>query len=278
MRAGLRVLFAWTGVAASACGAAVEGELLALTYNVAGLPEGLSRSDPARNTPLISPKLNAYDLVLVQEDFTYHDLLIAAAAHPHRSETKMPETRLTGDGLNRLSRSPFDGFERFQWRTCHGGLDSGSDCLAEKGFSVATHRFGEELELEIDVYNLHMDAGGGEEDGAARADQVEQLLETLALRSAGRAVIVGGDTNLRVTREGDAARLERLMTGAELTDACAAVSCPDATHIDRFFFRSGDRAAVEVLEWSEDASFVDELGAPLSDHPAIAVRFRYSAR
>lgn len=260
------------------CGGGPEGELLALTYNVAGLPEGLSRSDPARNTPLISPKLNAYDLVLVQEDFTYHDLLIASVTHPYRSLTKVPETRLTGDGLNRLSRSPFVGFERFQWRSCHGGLDSGSDCLAEKGFTVATHQFGDDRELEIDVYNLHMDAGGGEQDGAARSDQVEQLLETLTVRSAGRAVIVGGDTNLRVSREGDAARLARLMGGAALADSCEAVSCPDPTHIDRFFLRSGDAVELEAVEWSEDRSFVDDVGEDLSDHPAIAVRFRYRAR
>lgn len=257
-----------------ACGGGPSGEILALTYNVAGLPEGLSRSDPVRNTPLISPKLNAYDLVLVQEDFTYHDLLITQVDHPHRSTPKTPETRLTSDGLNRLSRSPFSGFERHQWRTCHGGLDSGSDCLAEKGFSVATHSFLEGV--EVDVYNLHMDAGGGEEDGAARSDQVEQLLETLLLRSAGRAVIVGGDTNLRATREGDAARLERLVAGAELTDACAAANCPDPNHIDRFFFRNGAEVRLEVLGWTEDRSFVDEAGEDLSDHPAIATRFRYS--
>jgi hypothetical protein len=256
-----------------ACSEVPEGEFLALTYNVAGLPEGLSKSDPVRNTPLISPKLNAYDLVLVQEDFTYHDLLIAAVDHPHRSTTKVPEARLTGDGLNRLSRSPFSEFARHQWRTCFGGLDSGSDCLAEKGLSVATHTLLEGI--QIDIYNLHMDAGGGDEDRAARADQAEQLLEVMAVRSAGRAVIVAGDTNLRPSRDGDAQILERVRSGAELTDACTAISCSDPDRIDRFLFRSTPEVTVEVLGWSEETSFVDDAGGALSDHSAIAVRFGY---
>ena len=37
-----------------------QGEQLILVYNVAGLPEGLSGSHPEVNSPLISPKLNAY--------------------------------------------------------------------------------------------------------------------------------------------------------------------------------------------------------------------------
>src|SRR5690606_27992207 len=42
---------------------ATEGTFDALTYNVAGLPVGLSSSQPDINTPYISPLLNAYDLV-----------------------------------------------------------------------------------------------------------------------------------------------------------------------------------------------------------------------
>src|SRR5688572_5820705 len=45
------------------------GTIRFLTYNVAGLPEGVSKSHPAANTPLMSPLLNDFDLVVVQEDF-----------------------------------------------------------------------------------------------------------------------------------------------------------------------------------------------------------------
>jgi hypothetical protein len=75
----------------------LSGEFLALTYNVAGLPQGLSKSNPEINTPLISPLLNRYDLVLVQEDWetpepnpiapfrVYHELLNADARHSYQS-------------------------------------------------------------------------------------------------------------------------------------------------------------------------------------------------
>ncbi len=43
------------------------GVLDVLTYNVAGLPEGISSSNPATNTPLLAPKLAPYALVHVQE-------------------------------------------------------------------------------------------------------------------------------------------------------------------------------------------------------------------
>jgi len=58
------------------------GTFSGLTYNVAGLPQGLSGSNPATNTRLISPLLNTYDLVLNQEDFWYHADLMQFAQHP----------------------------------------------------------------------------------------------------------------------------------------------------------------------------------------------------
>ena len=73
-------------VAAHGCGDDTDqGEFSVLTYNVAGLPEPLSGSSPSVNTPQISPMLNAYELVLVQEDFWYHHELIAEVDHPYRS-------------------------------------------------------------------------------------------------------------------------------------------------------------------------------------------------
>ena len=59
-----------------------------LSYNVAGLPAGISSSEPDVNTPIISPLLNDYDIVLVQEDFIYHRDLARDAEHTFHSEEK----------------------------------------------------------------------------------------------------------------------------------------------------------------------------------------------
>lgn len=260
----------------AACGGADPVTVSALTYNVAGLPEGLSGSHPERNTPLISALLEPYDLVLVQEDFTYHDALVSKVTHGHRSQPQPPLTKLSGDGLNVLARSPFDQpLYREAWAMCHGGLENGSDCLAEKGFAVATHHFSDQL--AVDVYDLHLDAGGDDLDIATREAQVTQLLDELASRSAGKAVIVAGDTNLRRSRPRDVASLERLLASAGLTDSCAATSCGDDDHIDRFLFRSSAAVTVTARSWRVDTRFVDEMGEDLSDHPAIAVEFEIAA-
>jgi hypothetical protein len=106
-----------------------------------------------------------------------------------------------GDGLGVLSRLPIDeDAERVPWDGCFGGFDSGaSDCLAMKGFLVTTLTLDDGV--EIDLYNLHGEAGGGPEDQALQERDYQQLATYLAQRSAGRAVIVAGDTNLHTDRE-----------------------------------------------------------------------------
>ncbi len=255
-----------------------HGEFEVLTYNVAGLPEPFSKSQPATYTPLMSPLLNAYDLVLVQEDFSYHSQLAADATHPYQSEHKQPEYKLVGDGLNRFSEFRFGELQRTEWVTCSGTLTTGNgtDCGAEKGFSVATTWLDEEI--EVDVYNLHMDAGGDPEDYDARLAQVEQVLAVIADRSAGRAVIVAGDTNLKLTRTvDDAGLLAHFVSEAGLTDACRAVECGEE-RIDRILYRSSDDLNIQATAWKVDHSFVNDAGDDLSDHEAVAVTLIWRER
>jgi endonuclease/exonuclease/phosphatase family metal-dependent hydrolase len=244
-----------------------EGSFRLLSYNIAGLPEGISQSRPKANIPLISPRLNAYDLVLIQEDFSFPDEIRMHAKHAHRSSATQSRSFLGfGDGLSRFAQYPFEEYARVRWRKCHGAVTNGSDCLAFKGFTVATHRLASGVSL--DVYNLHMDAGDAPGDRRARADQVKQLVRSIALRSRGRAVVVAGDTNMgRRQREG----MDALMGGANLTDACRALDCPDPDRIDRVLFRSSERLRLAASRWAIDDGFVDGVGRPLSDHEALAV-------
>lgn len=315
------------------------GSFTALTYNVAGLPEQISGSSPSTNSPLISPLLNRYDLVLLQEDWVdvfqplrdagatdlppltgYHHLVVGDADHPHRSTPADPPygtdtTRapagpaLIADGLNRLSRIPFGAITRQQWTTCNGELviegieavtdaaglgdaleaaglggaiDGGaSDCGALKGFSVAT------LTLvdggEVDVYNLHADAGNGEGDIAARKANFEQLASFIAENSAGKALIIGGDTNLKIDddrpeRAVDAEVWSTFQTATGAVDVCAAIDCgADDAVIDKFAFRSGDTVTLSPTSHRfERDVFQDSSGDPLSDHDALAVDFSWS--
>lgn len=249
-----------------------SGTFAFLTYNVAGLPDVLSGSNPRVNTPLISPLLNAYPVVVVQEDFAYHEELVSQVTHPHQSTPLNPPGVNMGDGLNLLSRYPFSGFSREAWVECNGFIDEGSDCLTDKGFSVA------ELEVApgvvVDLYNVHLDAGRGQADSDARVAQLTQLSAHLATRPAGRALVIAGDTNLK---EEDEAVLLDFLSQHGLTDACRANSCADPGHHDRVMLRSGIGVTLSALAWRLDPTFIDAAGADLSDHPAVAVDLFWSA-
>ncbi len=243
-----------------------------LTYNVAGLPQGISGSNPEVNTPLISPLLNQHALVLVQEDFFYHEDLYAEAEHPYKTERSGDGVMDLGDGLNLLSEYPLGPLSRTAWKACYGQLGNGSDCLAKKGFAVT------EVELApgvlVDVYDLHMDAGRDPEDMMARSAQVDQLVAAIAARSGDRAIVVAGDTNMKAEDEAD---LQKLLTGAGLTDSCRALGCGEESRIDRVLYRSSASIELSAVSWGLDLSFVDGEGIPLSDHEAVAVQIAWKA-
>ncbi len=249
-----------------------SGVLKVLAYNVAGLPQGISGSNPEVNMPLISPLLNGYDLVLVQEDFYYHEELIAEALHPYQSERSGDGVNDLGDGLNRFSQSPFGPYKRITWEACFGQFGNGSDCLAKKGFAVAEHELAPGI--VVDVYNLHMDAGRDPEDIAARAEQAEQLAATIADRSVGKAVIIAGDTNMKAE---DEVYLQGLMDAAGLTDSCRALNCGDELRIDRVLYRSSATVGIDAESWALDPVFVDAEGVDLSDHEAVAVTLQWTS-
>ncbi|HVJ15857.1 MAG TPA: hypothetical protein VM686_10450, partial [Polyangiaceae bacterium] len=120
--------------------ATLKGNFSLLTYNVAGLPEGLSSSTPSVNMPLISKLLNRYDLALVQEDFAYGRELRSAIAHQYTTPAFLRVDRTTlGDGLSQFSNTPFVGLLRETWRECNGIFGAFFDCLAPKGFTFARH-------------------------------------------------------------------------------------------------------------------------------------------
>jgi len=279
---------------------ASSGEFAALTYNVAGLPEGLSGSHPAMNTPYISPLLDQYDLVLVQEDWltpnpnptgfqVFHDVLAASAHHPFQSipapcplgANPARPSALISDGLNEFSNFEFRDLTRTPWEGCFGALgasDGGaSDCGAMKGFSVAVHVLAPGV--EVDVYDLHGEAGSTATDQQLQETGYRQLAAFINAFSPGHAVILGGDTNLHTTPTNpDAAIWQTLLADTGLTDVCQSIECgADRTIIDKFAFRSNDALTIAPLTHRfERDKFVGPDGMPLSDHDALAVRFRWT--
>jgi hypothetical protein len=287
------------------------GTFSVLTYNVAGLPQEVSTETPSVNIPLISPLLEPYNVVLTQEDFDwwtpgglveanqldfieYHERLRAAVTHEFATpQHPGPEsagidpadrpTMEIGDGIGILSRLPLDGFEVQAWADCFGSLDTSdggaADCASIKGFRVAT------MDVDgrpVDVYSLHAEAGGTAQDQALQADDFAQLAAFIAEHSEGRAVIVGGDTNLHTDTVhpdgGDGADIEiwdAFLADVGLVDACVETDCGDTGRIDKVAYRSSDEVALAATAWEIPDGFVDEAGEDLSDHDPVAVTFAW---
>jgi endonuclease/exonuclease/phosphatase family metal-dependent hydrolase len=255
--------------------AADSGRFSLLTYNVAGLPELVSGSDPEVNERLISPLLNHYDVALVQEDFSYHSLLISRAQHEYRSEPMHSSLALMPDGLNWFSRFAFGWVHRVRWAQCNGYLGSASDCLADKGFSFAELTLAQGV--TVDVYNLHAEAGRTPMDIEVRRANFEQLAQYMRTRSRNRAVIVAGDTNLKLSLPRDGETLERFLATTGLSDSCRVFGCAEE-RLDRVFVRSAGEIELDVLGWWTDRRFVDSDGAPLSDHLAVGIELGWHKR
>jgi endonuclease/exonuclease/phosphatase (EEP) superfamily protein YafD len=243
---------------------ATSGKFTYVIYNIAGLPQAASAGNPAKNVPLLTPRLNAFDVALLQEDFAYHAVTRQNTLHPFISEPKT-EPGL-GDGLTFLSRIPVESTSRATWEKCNGVTTDLNDCLTPKGFQKATLRLpGQQL---LDIYNLHADAGGSAGDQNARSEQMRQLARAINETSQGRAVLVGGDFNMR---EPDAATFQTFQQLSGTKDVCLELPCQDVHNLDRITYRNGTRVTLRVSDYVFDRSFVDENMRPLSDHEPVHI-------
>ncbi|MBI4147471.1 hypothetical protein HY494_02355 [Candidatus Woesearchaeota archaeon] len=269
--------FALLALSLATCGSLPNGckqtEITVLTYNVHGLPEGFSDGNPKENMPAISPLLNSYDIVAVQEDFFYHNELSSATGLPYGTPPELyirrKEETLNPSGLSLFSYFPVKNYFSQRWVACNGYMDQLNDCLAPKGVSVA------EIEVIsgvwIDVYNCHMDAGDSAGDKNARDLQIMQLVHVLDVRSPHRAVVVACDTNIE---EEFPSQLEQMLTLTGLKDSCRELNCPEPGNIDRVFYRSGNWVQLEPTRWYIPDEFVNDRGEDLSDHRPVVVDFQ----
>lgn len=249
-----------------------DNEFTVLTYNVAGLPQGISGSNPLCNMPQIGQKLNLFDIVLVQEDFSYHNDLSYGDGHPYESVYDSFHGIL-GDGLNSFSYCKFTDFQRVTWEACYGFLGNANDCLTPKGFMFARYEISSGV--FVDIYDLHMDAGGADGDNEARIVGVEQLIDKINTFSAGKAVIVCGDFNMRYDIADDNINLTRLISSTGLTDSRIALGNMDEL-IDKILFRSNSEVHLTPVTYTvESGTFLDSKGKQLSDHEAVSVLFRW---
>ncbi|NHD18231.1 MULTISPECIES: jacalin-like lectin [Actinopolyspora] len=267
-----------------------SGSFTAVTYNIAGLPDGLSSGEVDRETATtaIGERLNSYDLINVQEDFNYHAALYSGDNHPHRTSTTGGAG--IGSGLNSMSNRPYSELDRVTWDDCWIGS---GDCLTPKGFTFRRVRLAEGVYL--DVYNLHADAGVTDGDLEARRANLEQLSTYLQSHSQGNAVLVMGDTNTRYTREGDDiadfasdngltdAWVQRARGGTAPAPGSDALLCPEQNPgtscevVDKILYRGSELLSLDATSYRNlDDEFRTDDGRKLSDHFPIAADFTWT--
>ncbi|KAF2220449.1 Endonuclease/exonuclease/phosphatase [Elsinoe ampelina] len=271
--------------------AQTSGSLSVLTFNVAGLPDVINDNavpgDKTTNARTIGTKLAAaaYDVVHLQEDFNYHAALYSTLTYPYRTSTSggVP----FGSGLNTVANYPWTGLQRVKWDKCD--LNSG-DCLTPKGFTFMRMTVADGV--EVDMYNLHADAGSNDGDASARAAGVQQILTFMGKNSAGRAVIIFGDTNDRYTNRAES--VTTLLSSGGLKDpwvdivkkgvrpvkgttanACGNPAASlDCEIVDKVFYRSGAgvQLTARTFEYAS-RKFLQDNGSILSDHNPVLVNF-----
>lgn len=172
-------------------------EISIISSNVGGLPIPSVFSENKKVVPraeiVLGKMLNdsGIDIVCVQEDFQFHELLAKGMTnYPYRTFTSggIP----AGDGLNVFSKYPIYNIDRVAWADFNGLLTAANDGLTPKGFLKCTVDVDGIL---IDVYDIHTDANGSLEDQKAKRKQFRQLSNYINENSYGRPILITGDFN-----------------------------------------------------------------------------------
>lgn len=211
--------------------AAAQKTFTVASYNIDGLGEIINSDGPGSDgTKAISAKIaeKGWDIFGVCEDFKYNDELLTSTSalydfgtYRELSAGDYAKILIGGkadtDGLNVAWKKGYSASEESwtAWNAHKGGLsDQANDCI-DKGFRHYAINLGD---VVVDVYHLHMEAGGGfnesEEDNPTgyynsglnehslnAQRQLTQLVNAIKKTDNKRPIIVMGDTNCRFTRE-----------------------------------------------------------------------------
>lgn len=209
-------------------------QLKVATLNIDGLPkkilvfnvnaEGPGDAGTSRIGKYLAAK--AYDIVCIQEDFNYHDVLVPWLEDNYRFDTwsgavgidvpgkkidllHVQNEQFECDGLGACWKNNIlmTATERVAWKKMFGKFSHAADALVTKGFRRS------ELTLAngsgIIVYNMHMDAsdiadekeGKDGPDREARLSEWQQLLEDVLAHLDTRPIIIMGDMNSYYCRD-----------------------------------------------------------------------------
>ena len=189
-----------------------QGTFTAVALNVDGLPNtvagiSLNPDGPGSDgTKKISRYLAAkgYDVIGTSEDFNYHRSLMESLSG-YSSGTVRATLSLGDlsfpfdtDGLNLVWKTSKVNATNESWTRWNSTKSGEGNQYVKKGFRHYDLTI--DGEYVVDVYVLHMDAGG-EDYAASREGQWRQLATAINGSNLTRPKLIIGDTNSRWTRE-----------------------------------------------------------------------------
>lgn len=267
-----------------------------LSYNVHGLFRLIAKDNPGDRSPIIGWFASYYDIVLLQEDFEYHEVIATQMGDrmrfrgngvgwdPRRVAVKVllfPFQLLIphfsppyGAGISTFVGADLTAdsdISRKSYKDCSGWLGGTGDCWANKGFLRVPIRTPEGA--AVDIYNTHLEAGADTGSVAIRKKQFDQLARAIETRSSGQAIIVSGDFNSDHRRPGDQVNLMSFRDRLGLRDSGAGPALPYWRERNYIFYRDSAQVTLVVEEAGEALEFTNGRRA-LSDHPALFARFR----
>lgn len=178
----------------------------------------------------------------------------------------------------------------------YGYLDHSSDQLTQKGFrfyTVTVTKSG--LTAKIDFIVLHADAGGGDEDKAARENAYAQLVSYIQKVKTGNPMILMGDFNTEYTRDKfKTLFIDKLnaISGVKASDAWVEFnnggvyptsnqggSAQSKEKLDKIVFLNRASAPIELkLFYQGNVTTFTDSGGQLSDHMPVEATFRIVER
>ncbi|UDQ97408.1 NPCBM/NEW2 domain-containing protein [Lentisphaerota bacterium WC36G] len=259
----------------------VDGNFSVLTYNIGALPWPAynhgTAGNPDGRVQEIGERINTFDIVGVQEQFSVIDEFREGTRFPYFSENK--HLYSGGSGIDLLSKYPMIKtvkvtFDDHPW-------------YVNKGFTKNTVMI--YPDVFIDVYNHHT----GDSDDTVLAQHVELSQYIQDNTPSGRAVIVIGDFNAKPTHWHPFK--DSLMTPNNLKDAWTEFGVnqnPWQAPVDRVLYRDGDDLTLTLDHYetidvqSKDSfplptdkyqgHFIKSDGSRLSDHPAVLAEFKFT--
>jgi len=235
----------------------------------------------------ISAKLNAYDIVCIQEGFDGKDLLKAKAKHKEKIAPGTKRNLLTWVDSGLLT---FGNYELLAHHfEVYRDAATFQDIIASKGVLMTRWKIGTGI---VDIYNTHLQAGGGSAGHDASRGQIQQLVKFVQSHTPPEnALIVVGDFNMGPHRPGrdhlDMLPHPRYCSNEEMLHKTASfqilleslnlLDFEDQFHVelldwfDRCLFRPGTKTKLipYSLLWDRKTMF-DPDGEALSDsHPIL---------